>query len=59
MLLVDDRKYGHNLAGADGTSVATMEVAALGLVESQCIAIVEAIRNFADGFRGPKTAWAS
>ena len=55
LIRLDDRKYGHNLAGADGTSVATVEVAALGLVESQCIALVEAVRDVADGFRGTQS----
>lgn len=52
VILVPTRSYGHNLAGADGTSVATVEITGLGLRESQCVAMAEAIRNFADGFQG-------
>lgn len=46
---------GHNLDGADGTGVATVEITALALQQSQCLAIAEAIRNSADGFRGTQS----
>jgi hypothetical protein len=52
-ILVHGRTYGHNLAGADGTSSAAVQVAAFATRESDCIALIEAVRNFADGFRGP------
>ena len=52
VVMVPTRAWSHNLAGADGTSIATVEISALGLYESQCIALAEAIRNFADGFQG-------
>jgi hypothetical protein len=46
------RSYGHNLAGADGTSLATLKFTAYSLLESSAVAAIEAIRNNADGFRG-------
>jgi hypothetical protein len=49
---ISSRSYGHNLAGADGTSIATITFIALGNAQSQTVAVAEAIRNFADGFRG-------
>lgn len=55
VISVNGRQYGHNLYGADGTSNALVEITAFGLRESQCIAIAEAIRDFADGFRGPQS----
>lgn len=57
-VMVPTRSYGHNLAGADGTSVATVEITALGLTESDCIAAAEAVRNFADGFQGTQSGVA-
>lgn len=57
-VLVSARKYGHNLAGADGSSTATVELVGLGLRESDVIAIAEAVRNFADGFRGTQSGLA-
>jgi Protein of unknown function (DUF3168) len=55
VIKVPTRKYGHNLGGADGTSVATVAITALAIAESQVIALAEAIRNFADGFRGTQS----
>jgi hypothetical protein len=55
IIKVPTRKYGHNLGGADGTSIATVSLIALAYYESQCVAVVEAVRNFADGFRGAQS----
>lgn len=52
---VSERSWGRNLSGADGTSTATVEIDGLGLTESSCIAIAEAIRNNFDGFRGTQS----
>ena len=58
MLKVGSRTYGYNLAGADGTSQATVTITALGCYESQAVALVEAIRNFSQGFRGVQSGLA-
>lgn len=58
VVTVPHRSYGHNLSGADGTSVATVEITAVASYESQCVALAEAIRDFADGFRGPQSGVA-
>lgn len=58
VIMVPARQYGHNLAGADGTSTATFEISVFGLYESQAIAGIEAVRNFADGFRGVQSGVA-
>jgi len=49
---VTEREWGRNLAGADGTSKAMVEISALSLSESSSIAIAEVVRNYFDGFRG-------
>ena len=55
---VSERKYGYNLAGADGTSSALVTITGQAYFESQAIAAVEAVRNFAQGFRGPQSGLA-
>lgn len=55
---ISARSYEHNLAGADGISRATLEITSLSLLESQCIAMAEAIRNVMDGFRGTQSGVA-
>ena len=55
---VKARSYGHNLAGADGTSLATVEITEMALRESQCVALADAVRNSADGFRGTQSGVA-
>jgi hypothetical protein len=59
---VRERTWGHNLSGADGTSTATIEIVAQHQAsfggESTCVAIVEAIRNVFDGFRGSQSGVA-
>jgi hypothetical protein len=55
---VTARTYGYNLAGADGTSLATVSITPMGLYESQCIALAEAVRNVAQGFRGTQSGVA-
>jgi hypothetical protein len=52
---VTARSYGKNLYGADGTSLATVEILPLSLQESSCIAAAEVIRNNCDGFRGTQS----
>lgn len=49
---VTHREYTYNLAGFAGASLATVEVAGLGLYESQSVAIAEVVRNNYQGFRG-------
>jgi hypothetical protein len=46
------RRYGHNLDGADGTSVAEVKFTAMSLFESDCVNCLEAIRNSLDGYSG-------
>lgn len=53
-----ERRYGHNLAGADGTSDATVKFTAYSLYESSAVAAIEAIRNSLDGFRGSQSGVA-
>jgi hypothetical protein len=55
---VGSRSWGRNLAGADGTSTATVEIDAISLSESKSIAIAEVIRNNFDGFRGMQSGVA-
>jgi hypothetical protein len=52
---VASRSYGHNLAGADATSDATVELTALALFESQSVAAAEVIRSNFDAFRGTQS----
>ncbi len=49
---VTKRTYGHNLAGPDGTSLATVQITTISGSESSGIAIAEVVRNNMDGFRG-------
>jgi len=49
---VDNRTYGHNLAGADGHSVANFTIEAISQFESMSVACARAIRSGMDGFRG-------
>jgi len=51
-VMVDERKYGHNLDGADGSSVASVHIEAISQYESVSVAVMEAIRDSFDGFRG-------
>jgi hypothetical protein len=55
VVLIPTRRYGHNLGGADGTSVATVEISGLAAREADCVAMAEAIRDFADGFQGTQS----
>lgn len=52
------REYGRNLAGADGTSLADVQITALALKESQAVAIAEAVRNSWQCFRGTQSGVA-
>jgi len=58
VLRVPSRSYGHNLAGSDGTSRATVEVTTLSTRQADCVAMAEAIRDHQDGFRGPQSGLA-
>jgi hypothetical protein len=52
---ITNRSYGHNLSGPDGTSQATAQITILDFdnyAEATVIAVAEALRNSADGFRG-------
>ena len=58
LLQVPERPYGHNLAGADGTSVATVEITGMAQTEASAVAIAEAVRNSCDGFIGTQSGVA-
>jgi hypothetical protein len=47
-----ERSYGYNLAGHDGTSLATLKFTAFSSTESAAVAAIEVIRNSMQGFRG-------
>jgi hypothetical protein len=49
------RNYGMNLAGADGTSIATVQITAMSLQESTAVAAMEVVRNNWQGFRGTQS----
>jgi hypothetical protein len=55
---VGKREYGYNLAGHDGTSLATIDITAYSLTEASAIAIAEIIRNNFQGFRGTQSGVA-
>jgi hypothetical protein len=55
VLRIPDRTFGHNLAGADGTSRATVEVTTLALRQADCIGMAEAVRDHLHGFRGTQS----
>jgi hypothetical protein len=57
-VVVRTRAYGYNLGGHDGSSLATVEITALALRESDAIEIAEVIRNNMQGFRGLQTGVA-
>jgi hypothetical protein len=49
---VDSRQWGHNLAGADGTSTADFTFTAASYSESQSFAISKTVRLALDSFQG-------
>ncbi len=52
VISIVNRDYFHNLAGADGVSLATVHLEAISQFESESQACMEAVRNNLDGFRG-------
>ncbi len=55
VLSIPSREYQHNLAGADGVSIATVHIEAISQFESMSQSCMEAVRNNLDGFRGTQS----